>query len=433
MWGTLLGKRTRLKVIVGSVVALAGALLVADFASAATITVTTGLDLFNATPGQGCSLRDAIQAANTDTAFGDCSAGSGADTIVFTPTLTKVMQTNTNSLSGNNDDNSYLDLDIVADDASASGGVTLTIDGGPTGVVIEGDQSGWADRIFDIVISNTGATPGGVVLRNLTIQGGGKTLPLADETGSGSFCFQGGGGVRSASGVTVTLESVTVQDNTMPRAGGGVCHNGGAPLIVDGSVITNNLVVDTVPVGARGGGVAMGGGGSVTLTGTQVLSNSASSTGNGANAYGGGVYVADSSVLTVTNSSVVSNTSIADDAGAGGSILAQGGGVWTGSSSSQELIDSRIEGNVAEATLSGSSGFSADAYGGGVYAGFGSTQVLTGAQVLSNSASSTGANANAYGGGVYVADSSVLTVTNSSVLSNTSIADDAGVGGTVFA
>ena len=30
-----------------------------------------------------CSLRDAIQAANTDQGFGTCTAGSGADTVVL--------------------------------------------------------------------------------------------------------------------------------------------------------------------------------------------------------------------------------------------------------------------------------------------------------------------------------------------------------------
>src|SRR5437899_746823 len=49
-------------------------------AYAATILVTTTADELNA--DGDCSLRDAIQAANTDAAVDTCPAGSGADTIV---------------------------------------------------------------------------------------------------------------------------------------------------------------------------------------------------------------------------------------------------------------------------------------------------------------------------------------------------------------
>ena len=51
-------------------------------AQAAAIPVNTTTDEFNTSgTGTGCSLREAIQAANTDSAFGGCTAGSGADTI----------------------------------------------------------------------------------------------------------------------------------------------------------------------------------------------------------------------------------------------------------------------------------------------------------------------------------------------------------------
>ena len=45
------------------------------------ISVTTTADQLSFPPGSGCSLREAIQAANTDAAVDDCPAGSGADTI----------------------------------------------------------------------------------------------------------------------------------------------------------------------------------------------------------------------------------------------------------------------------------------------------------------------------------------------------------------
>jgi len=46
-----------------------------------TITVTTAMDELN--DDGDCSLREAIQAANTDSAVDACPAGSGADTIIL--------------------------------------------------------------------------------------------------------------------------------------------------------------------------------------------------------------------------------------------------------------------------------------------------------------------------------------------------------------
>ena len=55
-------------------------LLACSPAHAATITVNTTADEL-ATDGN-CSLREALQAANTDTAIDGCAKGSGADTVV---------------------------------------------------------------------------------------------------------------------------------------------------------------------------------------------------------------------------------------------------------------------------------------------------------------------------------------------------------------
>src|SRR5690554_5054767 len=52
-------------------------------AGAAVIEVSTTADQAGATPG--CSLRQAITAAQTDTAVGGCQAGAGADSIKLPP------------------------------------------------------------------------------------------------------------------------------------------------------------------------------------------------------------------------------------------------------------------------------------------------------------------------------------------------------------
>ena len=116
---------------------LAGALaLQAGFgqpAHAATITVNTTADEFGT--GAGCSLREAIQAANTDAAFGGCTAGSGADVI------TVPANTYTLTIGGVGDNtNAIGDLDILE-------GVTINGAGAGTTVI---DASPF-DRVFHIL------------------------------------------------------------------------------------------------------------------------------------------------------------------------------------------------------------------------------------------------------------------------------------------
>ncbi|OAD20839.1 secreted protein, partial [Candidatus Thiomargarita nelsonii] len=52
--------------------------------------------------GGGCSLVDAITAANTDSATGGCSAGNGADTIELESSTTYTLTVVNNSTDGEN-------------------------------------------------------------------------------------------------------------------------------------------------------------------------------------------------------------------------------------------------------------------------------------------------------------------------------------------
>jgi CSLREA domain-containing protein len=115
----------------------AGALAAsASIASAAVITVTTNLDQFGTgAPGE-CSLREAIQSANQDSDFDQCVGVGpyGNDVIVFSPTVTLV-QLAIVGPGADNDDNSFLDLDIR--DTNPISPDNLTIDGGLGGVTIQ--------------------------------------------------------------------------------------------------------------------------------------------------------------------------------------------------------------------------------------------------------------------------------------------------------
>ena len=146
--------------------------------AANTITVNTLSD--SSTAGDGlCSLREAITNANSasDTTLGDCVAGTGNDTIVF-------------SLSGK----------ITVASTLPSPSAVLEIDGSGQTIDIDG---GSASRIF----------------LNLT-----GTLTLNDLTISNGSTSGNGGGISSNGGLTVTDSTFTGNN----AVGGGAIFNSSA-------------------------------------------------------------------------------------------------------------------------------------------------------------------------------------------------------------
>lgn len=163
---------------------LGGLLGLAAPAGAATLTVTSTA---NTTGGPDCTLRDAITAANTDTATGGCLAGSGADEIVFAPALTAggdaaiTLSTVGNSLAG-----------------PAAFGITsaVTIRGpqGANGITL--DASGATMRHFNVAAS------GSLTLEYLTLTGG-RAQGGPGGRGGGALP-SGGGGAAGLGGVIFT-------------------------------------------------------------------------------------------------------------------------------------------------------------------------------------------------------------------------------------
>ena len=129
-------------------------LLSCSSAHAATITVNTTADEL-LTDGN-CSLREAIQAANTDTAIDTCAKGSGADLIVV-PAGSYDFSA---ALAGSEDNGLQGDLDIKTPmTILGAGAVATTVDAESL------------DRVFDVVAD----VP--VTIAGLTIRGG-KAPPL---------------------------------------------------------------------------------------------------------------------------------------------------------------------------------------------------------------------------------------------------------------
>jgi CSLREA domain-containing protein len=231
---------------------VAAATLVAPSAAlAATIDVTTTSDEFNANGGT-CSLREAIWAANNDSAAQapGCTAGSGLDTVEVpggTYDLTRPGANENADASG--------DLDV-----SAPATITHT---GPGSTVVDGKG---LDRVFHTFAA------GGVTISDLVIEGG--------VTPAGTS----GGGILN-SGV-LTVDGSTITGNSSLLHGGGMENNGTpATLDVNDSTVVDNQAADD------GGGVDVTGG-HMHLVNVTISGNLADSDRNGSGDGGGiGVFV----------------------------------------------------------------------------------------------------------------------------------------------
>jgi CSLREA domain-containing protein len=264
----------------------------------ATITVNSTADSL-ATNGN-CTLREAILAANSDTAVDGCAAGSGPDVVV--------LPAGTYALTGEAGEDAGLTGDLdVTDDLELVGAGAETLPGAGTRITPPirispppcgpfGCSFAQTDRIFDIdpagagiSVRLSGISLGTVFLEGTTIDEGGAirnrgTLAVADSM-VGSRAVLRGGGIFSIGPLRVERSDI----------------RGGASSGAGISALGPLEVVDSTIRYASGDGI--GAAGPVTLMSSTV----SSSTGNG-------VIVAGSA--TLVNSTVSGNT--------GGGVVADG-------------------------------------------------------------------------------------------------------------
>lgn len=179
------------------VVALAAA------ADAATITVTTPDDTL-ANDG-ACGLREAITAANSDSAFNGCAAGSGSDVIVLGADEYRLERT-----GAGEDANLTGDLDIRTSLVIRGAGADLTR--------IRGDRD---DRVFDIA-PGIPAVPVTVAIEGVTIRNGDADF---------------GGAILVRSGAGLAARAVSIVNNAAAQGGGIAVY--GSLLIVDAAFHAN--------------------------------------------------------------------------------------------------------------------------------------------------------------------------------------------------
>lgn len=326
--------------------------------------------------GTTCTLPDAIMAANTDTAFGGCTAGSGDDTLLLGD-LTHSLITGT------------FDFDGLT--ATPSITTTIIISGGSgSGAIVQ--RTG----VTNYRLLHVGAT-GDLTLQNVTVRygrtdsnndGGGiyntNRLTLinshifsntASDTGDG-------GGIENYDGATLTLLNSSIISNTAGNHGGGIENNDENTLI-----ITNTLIFANVA--GEDGGAIENYNSVLSITDSQIISNTSGDTGGGIDNY-------SDSTLTLTNSLLISNTAV------------EGGGIYNYNDSTATITDSEIRAN--RATLDG----------GGIHNADTSTVTVASSLIISNSSVNDG-------GGIFNTDHSKATITDAEIIANHADDDGGGV------
>jgi CSLREA domain-containing protein len=278
----------KLRGLLGLVCAGAITLIASAPASAATITPNTFNDEFNT--GTSCALREAVEAANTDAAFGGCSAGSGADTIP--------LATGTYKLAIPGQDT----LNAVGDLNNRTGGDLTLVHTGLGATIL--DAAG-IDRFINHTA--TGST--------LTISG--VTITNANAANDGLV----GGAIRNGDGKLVVTNSTISSSQNLFNNGGGIADISGTG---NGSTLTNVTLSNNRTNGEGGGLRVTGTGSAAALNNVTITRNTADSDSNGAGD-GGGVSVATGSVLTLDNSIIAGNTDTGGEAPDCAGVVTSGG------------------------------------------------------------------------------------------------------------
>lgn len=189
---------------------------------ATTIVVDTTAD--DVTVNGNCTLREAIQAANGNSAVDGCAAGDAIADLISIPAGAYIL-----TLTGSGEDlDATGDLDIRADFPG-----TLTISGA-TAVTTFVDAGG-IDRVFHVVHNMT------VTFQNLTItnglvagpgnNGGGIAVPAGgtitlDKVGLSANLADNGGGIEFAGPGTLSVLRSTFESNTAIQDGGSIRSSG---------------------------------------------------------------------------------------------------------------------------------------------------------------------------------------------------------------
>jgi predicted outer membrane repeat protein len=362
--------RKRFTGLVVILILSAQALFTVTPVQAAAITVTSKLDTSD--PGK-CRLRDAITAANTNTATGGCPAGSiGLDTIGFSLgtqcNLTLCTISLTNALPAVTED-----LTINGNNTAISGAnafrvfelnaVTVNISNlkisngnafGPGGAIAMAGtpNPGTLLTLTNVFFSGNHAVFGGAIYED------GGTLSVQNCTFSGNTASGNGGAIYQTGNVPLLfMIASTLSNNTAAGEGGALALEGEATILtstfsgnsagsggaiaksvggnffLDNSVVDHNSSTPPTSVGGGGGIIINANRGTTTLTNVTVSGNSTKND-------GGGILAIIQAPLNLNNVTITNNTADSDNNGIG-----NGGGISMINPSPHTVQNSIIAGN----------------------------------------------------------------------------------------
>lgn len=259
--------------------------------------------------GNGCTLREAINAANLQ---------AGADLISFAFPLT------------------------------AGGPATITLSTALPDISSDMTISGPAANTLTVQRSTAGGTPN---FRVFTVNLG-KTVTISSLTISNGSSTSGGGILNQG---TLTLNNCNIFGNTALVVGGGIYNLGGFLVLNDCNVGGTALGQPNTSgtSGSGGGGGITSDGGTVTITGGSVVGNSRGGIATGGTLRLNGVAITNNttdtgggggglSVFGPTNiiNCLISNNTVTSGAG--------GGGILNGSGANTVLLNTTVSGNSAK-------------------------------------------------------------------------------------
>jgi len=319
------------RVATGIAVAFAAALVPAS-AGAATITVNTTNDDFE--NGGTCSLREAVETANTNlTGFGlGCNGDTaGADTIILQAGQSYPLTLHATPENANQTG----DLDI-----SGGGGTTIRSSGAALATIDAdsaqfpgGPPDNQRGRAIEVLLN-----AGPVTLQGIRVQNG----AVADGTG--------GGGIQTFAPLTlidseVTNNSIGLFGGVTNFGGGGITVRNPGSLTLTRSTVAGNKVKANAAApldSARGGGISFFSGlGSFTATNSTISGNTVDSSGNTDNPTTGGAidWGGTGQTMTLTNVTISGNSAI----GGGGMVIT--GGLSLGAEGTR-LDNTILAGNI---------------------------------------------------------------------------------------
>ena len=282
------------------------------------------------TDAGGCTLREAINAANDSVEAADTIDFALTGTAPWTVDLgTALPDLTTNmELVGPGADQLTVTrpdtaenfriftvtgdtTEVTISGMTISNGNTLELDDSRGGGISNLDNG--TLTISDSIVSGNTAEDDGAI-RNL------GTLEVSNSTLSGNTSNGTAGGIYNDNGATATVSDSTFSGNSAPD-GGGIFNSGGTLDVTNSTFSDNRSTVD------YGGAFANGSFSTATVSDSTFSGNSAATEGGA---------IRNDGTLEVTNSTFSNN-----------SANLHGGGIWQGSQTSLTVTDSTFSGNSA--------------------------------------------------------------------------------------